>query len=60
MTISEIKSVLVNRMSQVALEKWNGSRELANEIVIIAQREGVDRALEEIEAYALPEVEQAE
>ncbi len=51
MTITEIKSLIESKLSEAAKPFWF-SQELQNEWIVIAQRDGVEKACEEIEAFA--------
>jgi len=55
MNAHEIENAIDDMLSPQALGYWNGM-ESHNEIVIEAQRNGIDAAIALVEALALPEV----
>lgn len=51
-SISEIKNEITDRLSPEALAHWNGMcGEGRNEIIVMAQRSGVDAAAAEVESW---------
>jgi hypothetical protein len=51
MTVSEIKSAIVSKLSQSASDYWHNTTE-QNEFIVIAQRDGIDAAVAAVEEMA--------
>lgn len=59
MTPTEAKREIESRLEGDALDYWNGAApDIVNEWIILAQREGVDEAVAEIEVCAEPDPDQ--